>query len=77
MKATEGGQRGPTSRTDGAVNKSRSHVGAVAQKLRDSRLTAAAGTMEVAGDRIDTPPFSDGQEATEVWVGKEVVFIVG
>jgi hypothetical protein len=33
--------------------------------------------MEVAGDRIDTPPFSDGQEATEVWVGKEVVFIVG
>lgn len=48
---------------------------AVAQKLRDSRLTAAAGTIKVAGDRIDTPPFSDGQEATEVWVGKEVVFI--
>ena len=33
--------------------------------------------MEVAGDRIDTPLFSDGQEATEAWVGKEVVFIVG
>ena len=49
---------------------------AVAQKLRDSRLTAAAGTMEVAGDRIDTPLFSGGLEATEVWVGKEVVFIV-
>ena len=50
---------------------------AVAQKLRDSPLTGAARTMEVAGDRIDTPLFSDGQEATEAWVGKEVVFIVG
>jgi hypothetical protein len=33
--------------------------------------------MELSGDRIDTPPFNDGQEATEAWVGKEVVFIVG
>ena len=46
---------------------------AVAQKLRNSPLTAAPRTMEVSGDRIDTPPFSDGQEATEAWVGKEVV----
>ncbi|HZC81974.1 MAG TPA: hypothetical protein VE222_09720, partial [Nitrospiraceae bacterium] len=43
----------------------------------DLPLTAAVRTMEVAGDRIDTPPFSDGQEAAEAWVGKEVVFIVG
>ena len=62
---------------EGAVNKFRSHVRAVGQKLRDSPLTAAPRTMEVARDRIDTPPFSDGQEATEARVGKEVVFIVG
>src|SRR6266478_1313057 len=43
---------------NGAVNKSRNHVRAVAQKLRDS-------------------PLSDCQEATEAWVGQEVVFIVG
>jgi hypothetical protein len=45
--------------------------------LRDLPLTAAARTMELSGDRIDTPLFSDGQEATKPWVGKEVVFIVG
>jgi hypothetical protein len=50
---------------------------AVPQKLRDSPLTAAARTIEVAGDCIDAPLFRDGQEATEAWVGKEVVFIVG
>ena len=48
---------------------------AAAQKLRDLPLAAAARTMGLSGDRVDTPPFSDGQEATEAWVGKEVVFI--
>jgi len=52
-------------------------VCAAAQKLRDLPLAAAATTMELSGDRIDTPRFSDGQEATEALVGKEVVFIVG
>jgi hypothetical protein len=33
--------------------------------------------MEVTGERTDKSPFSDGQGATEAWVGKEVVFIVG
>ncbi len=59
------------SRIEGAVNKSMSLVGAVARKLRDSPLTAAARTMEVAGDSIDTPPFSDRQEAIDAWVGKD------
>ena len=58
------------SRIEGAVNKSMSLVGAVAGKLRDSPLTAAARTMEVAGDSIDTPPFSDSQEAIDAWVAK-------
>ena len=48
-----------------------------AQKLRDLPLAATARTMGLSGDRIDTPPFSDGQEATEARVGKEIVFIVG
>ena len=59
------------SRIEGAVNKSMSLVGAVARKLRDSPLTAAARTMEVAGDSIDTPPFSDSQEAIDAWVSKD------
>jgi hypothetical protein len=46
-------------------------VGAVAGKLRDSPLTAAARAIEVAGDGIDTPPFSDGQEAIDAWAGKD------
>jgi hypothetical protein len=51
-------------------------VHAVVQKLRDLPLTAAASAMEVAGDRIDTPSFSNGKEAAEASVGKEVVYIV-
>ena len=45
--------------------------------MRDLPLAAAARTMEVAGDRIDTPPFGAGKEAAEAWVSKEVVFIAG
>jgi hypothetical protein len=48
-----------------------------AQKPRDLPLAATARTMGLSGDRIDKLPFSDGQKATEAWVGKEVVFIVG
>jgi hypothetical protein len=48
-----------------------------AQKLRDLPLAATARTMGLSGDRIDELPFSDDQEATEAWVGKEVGFIVG
>jgi hypothetical protein len=51
-------------------------VRATAQKLRDLPSTAAASAMEVAGDRIDTPSFSDGKEAAEASVRKEVVYIV-
>ena len=50
---------------------------AVAQKLRDSTLTAALWMMGVDGGRIETPSFSDGKEAAEAWVAKEVVYIVG
>jgi hypothetical protein len=32
--------------------------------------------MGVDGDRIETPSFSDGKEAAEAWVAKEVVYIV-
>ena len=48
---------------------------AAVQKLRDLPLAVSARTMGLSGDRIDTPPISDGQEVTETWVGKEVVFI--
>jgi len=48
-----------------------------AQKLRDLPLAATARTMGLSGDRIEELPFSDDQEATEAWVGKEVGFIVG
>jgi hypothetical protein len=39
-------------------------------------LLAAARTIGLSEDRIDTLPFSDGQEAAEAWAGKEVVCIV-
>jgi hypothetical protein len=45
--------------------------------MRDLPLAAAARTMEVAGDRIDTPPSSAGKEAAEAWVGEKIVFIAG
>jgi len=51
-------------------------VCAVAQKLRDSTLTTPPRMMGVDGDRIETPSFSDGKEAAEAWVAKEVVYIV-
>jgi hypothetical protein len=49
---------------------------AAARKLRNLLLAAAASRMGLSGNPIDTPPFSDGLEATEAWAGKEDVFIV-
>jgi hypothetical protein len=74
---TEGKERGSTYRVEAAEKRSGSHARAAAQTKRNLPLTAAARTLEVAGDRIDTPPFSAGKEAADAWVGKEVVFIVG
>jgi hypothetical protein len=61
VKATEGRQRGSTSRVKAEVNNSRSHVRAVAQKLRDSpssdaqEATASVwyfNQLSLRGDRL-------------------------